>query len=54
MHCSIRALSILAVASAFFAIPIIGQQGAIYAAMVIHTVGPSGGSAKIRRWLESK
>ena len=46
MHGSIRALSILAVA--FFAIPIIGQQGAIYTATVIPTVGQSGGSANIR------
>jgi hypothetical protein len=48
VHCSIRALSILAVASAFFAIPIIGQQGAMYTATVIPTVGQSGGSANIR------
>ena len=48
MHCSIRALSILAVASAFFAIPIIGQQGAVYTATVIPTVAQSGGSANIR------
>jgi len=48
MHCSIRALSILAVASALFAIPIIGQQGAVYTATVIPTVAQSGGSANIR------
>ena len=48
MHCSIRALSILAVASAFFAIPIIGQQGAIYTATAVPAVAQSGGSTKIR------
>jgi hypothetical protein len=53
MPCSIRALFILAVASVFFASPIIGQQGAVYTATVIPTVGQSGGSANIRMQIVS-
>ncbi len=53
MHGSIRALSLLTVTFALLALPVIAQQGAVYTATVIPTVGQSGGSANIRMQIVS-
>ena len=42
------AVSVLAVTFAFFALPAIAQQGAIYTATAIPSVAQSGGGTKIR------
>jgi hypothetical protein len=53
MYVSFRRLFLFAFAFNLFAFPVVAQQGAIYTATVIPTVGQSGGSAKIRMQIVS-